>query len=73
MRMQESLVSVGDGASQLRLSGLLSEWLFSSRFWSNFNARHGTMFDQYEEDDADVSTVAAVVEALDERIHALRE
>ncbi|WP_321853519.1 hypothetical protein [Burkholderia cenocepacia] len=71
--MQESLVSVCDGAGQLRLSGPLSEWLFSSKFWSNINAKHGTMFDQYEEDEADVSVVSEVVEALDERIRALQE
>lgn len=73
MRMQESLVSMDEGAAQLRLSGPLSEWLFSSKFWSDFNAKHGTMFDQFEEDEADVTVVNAVVEALDGRIRALRE
>lgn len=73
MRMQESLVSVDEGSGQLRLSGPLSEWLFSSKFWSDFNAKHGTMFDQFEEDEADVAVVKAVVEALDERECALQE
>ncbi|SDG97891.1 hypothetical protein SAMN04487926_101493 [Paraburkholderia steynii] len=73
MRMQESVVSVDEGAGHLRLSGPLSEWLFSSKFWSDFNAKHGTMFDQFEEDEADVTVVKAVVEALDERACALRE
>lgn len=73
MRMQESMVSMGDGMAKLRLSGLLSEWLFASKFWSDFNAKHGTMFDQFEEDDADVPVVKEIVEALDERMRALRE
>ena len=73
MRMQESLVSMDDGAVQLRLSGPLSEWLFSSKFWSDFNAKHGTIFDQFEEDEADVTVVNAVVETLDDRMSALRD
>jgi hypothetical protein len=71
--MQQSLVSIDEGTTQLRLSGPLSEWLFSSKFWSDFNAKHGTMFDQFEEDDADMPVVKAIVEALDERIRALQE
>jgi hypothetical protein len=79
MKMQESQVAVvshedgeGDHSSLFRLSGQLSEWLFSSKFWADFNARHGTMFDQYEEDEATVPVVNAVAEALDERIRALQ-
>lgn len=71
MRMQESLVTMDDNEQQLRLSGLLSEWLFSSKFWSDINAKHGTMFDQFEEDSADVAIVNAIVDALEERIRAL--
>lgn len=73
MRMQESTVSVDDGAGQLRLSGSLSEWLFSSKFWSGFNAQYSTIFDQFEEDEADVPIVKAVAEALDVRMRALRK
>jgi hypothetical protein len=79
MKMQESQVAVvshedgeDDHSSVLRLSGPLSEWLFSSKFWADFNARHGTMFDQYEEDEAAVPVVKAVAEALDERIRVLQ-
>ncbi|WP_321818204.1 MULTISPECIES: hypothetical protein [unclassified Paraburkholderia] len=72
MRMQESLVLMDEGAVALRLSGPLSEWLFSLRFWSDFNAKHGTMFDQFEEDEADVTVVNAVIEALDVRMSALQ-
>jgi hypothetical protein len=77
--MQESEVAVvshedgeGDHSSVFRLSGPLSEWLFSSKFWAHFNARHGTMFDQYEEDEATVPVVKAIAGALDERIRALQ-
>ncbi|MDN7736198.1 MULTISPECIES: hypothetical protein [Burkholderia] len=72
MRMQESLFSVEEGG-QLRLSGSLSEWLFSSKFWSDFNAKCSTMFDQYEEDEADVSVVKTVIIALEARARALQE
>lgn len=72
MRMQESLVSMDDGAIVLRLSGPFSEWLFSLRFWSDFNAKHGTMFDQFEEDEADIGIVNAVIESLDEKARALQ-
>lgn len=79
MKMQESRASVlsheyaeGDSPSVFRLSGALSEWLFSSKFWANFNAKYGTMFDQYEEDEAPVPIINAIVEALDERIRVLQ-
>ncbi|TGN95789.1 hypothetical protein [Burkholderia sp. USMB20] len=72
MRMHESRVSIADGSSELRLSGTLSEWLFSSNFWSNFNAKNGTTFDQFEEDEVDVSIVSEVIEALEVRIHELQ-
>lgn len=72
MRMQESQFLLEEGADQLRLSGLASEWLFSSGFWSNFNAAHGTMFDQYEEDVADVPVVKDVIVALEEIVRDMR-
>lgn len=72
MRMQESLVSIDEGAVALRLSGPLSEWLFSLRFWFDFNAKHGTMFDQFEEDEADVGVVKAIIESLDEKMSVLQ-
>jgi len=71
MHMQESLVSVNDGTSQLRLSGALSEWLFSSHFWSDFNVKHNTMFDQFEEDEVDMPIVEEIIEALSERMCVL--
>jgi len=64
---------MNEGGEQLRLSGALSEWLFASKFWSDFNASHGTMFDQFEEDEAEVLVVRSVVEELERRVRALRE
>jgi hypothetical protein len=69
--MQESLIS-GDGG-RLSLSGTLSEWLFASKFWSEFNAQHGTMFDQFEEDEVDASMVGVIAESLDKKICAFRK
>lgn len=71
--MQRSLVSMNEGGEQLRLSGPLSEWLFASKFWSDVNAKQGTMFDQFEEDEAEVLVVRAVVEELERRARTLRE
>lgn len=72
MKMQRSVFLVEEGGAKCSLSGLVSEWLFSSKFWSEVNAKCGTMFDQYEEDEADVSMVGAVIAALDKRIQSLR-
>ncbi|MNT81347.1 hypothetical protein D3C72_2209370 [compost metagenome] len=58
--------------AKLTLSGLVSEWLFSSGFWKNINAIQGTIFDQYEEDEVDVSTLEVVINALEKHILGLR-
>ena len=57
MKMQRSQVSLlsheyteDAPPAVFRLSAALSEWLFSSKFWANLNAKYRTMFDQYEED-----------------------
>jgi hypothetical protein len=80
MKMHESeVIAISNGKGReictpvFRLSGELSEWLFSSRFWSDFNTKHGTMFDQYEEDDVSTSEINALVEALNEKVCALQE
>jgi hypothetical protein len=72
MRMQESIISTEQGQNLLRLSGALSEWLVSSKFWSDFNAEYGTAFDQFEEDEADIAILNALVAALDETVLSLR-
>ena len=73
MRMQKSLLLVEDEGGQLSLSGSLSEWLFASKFWSDFDVKYSTMFDQYEEDEVDVPIVKAIIDALGERVEAFRE
>ena len=72
MFLQESVISV-DEKNYMRLSGPLSVWLHTSCFWLDFNARHGTIFDQFEEDEADMSMVKAIIEALDDRICVLHK
>ncbi|WP_347557347.1 hypothetical protein [Robbsia sp. KACC 23696] len=57
---------------EFELSGILSEWLFATNFWREFNAGHGTMFDQFEEDEVDAAIVKSVSAALEMQIEALR-
>ena len=77
MRMQVSRItdSSSDTNScspqEFEMSGVLSEWLFAIGFWRKFNAAHGTMFDQFEEDDADETIVRAVGRALSDLISFL--
>jgi hypothetical protein len=56
---------------EFQLSGVLSEWLFATNFWREFNAGHGTMFDQFEGDEVDATIVRSVSAALEKRIAAL--
>ncbi|WP_321867849.1 hypothetical protein [Paraburkholderia tropica] len=77
MRMQISRVtnsSLGSSLSsvpEFEMSGVLSEWLFAVGFWRNFNAAHGTMFDQFEEDEADETVVRAITFALADQMQLL--
>src|ERR1700761_7917904 len=70
MKMQISRItnmSLDESSSspvQFEMSGVLSEWLFSTGFWRKFNAENGTMFDQFEEDKADATVVLKVAFAL---------
>ncbi|MEN4922756.1 hypothetical protein ABE485_29070 [Achromobacter spanius] len=73
MKMQQSVFWVDKSGMKFHLSSPVSEWLFSSKFWSDVNSKQGTMFDQYEEDEADVPMVSAVIDALDQRVRGLRE
>ena len=72
MRMQRSFFWVEGCDAKLTLSGLVSEWLFSSGFWKNINSIQGTIFDQYEEDEVDVSTLEVVICALEKHMSSLR-
>jgi hypothetical protein len=53
------------------LSGVVSEWLFASMFWSEFNEKNGTIFDIYEEDDASPMVCIKLSLALGKRIATL--
>ncbi|MCT7295575.1 hypothetical protein N5I84_05320 [Ralstonia sp. CHL-2022] len=53
------------------LDGIASEWLFVSGFWKEANASLGTMFDQFEEDEADPATLRQIAHALDRQIREL--
>lgn len=59
-----SLDENSPSSGQFEMSGVLSEWLFSTGFWRKFNAENGTMFDQFEEDEADATVVLKVATAL---------
>ncbi|MGV1761849.1 hypothetical protein ACQZ6F_31795 [Rhizobium sp. A22-96] len=50
---------------EFELSAKVSEWLFASHFWQDFNANNGTIFDQFEDDEASVAVIHRVVEMLD--------
>jgi hypothetical protein len=52
------------GSLHFEMPGVVSEWLFSTGFWARFNAQNGTIFDQFEEDEADVAVVTQVASAL---------
>lgn len=77
MQMKASTISEASSDSCLgeqptfKLSGHLSEWLFSSRFWQDFNTRHGTFFDQFEEDEVGSEVVEKIAAAMDDRIEEL--
>jgi hypothetical protein len=78
MKMQESQIWVVHSdlpesrSSTFRLSGLLSEWLFATRFWVEINEKCGTMFDQYEDDEAATSIVEVIAEKLKEKALSLQ-
>lgn len=53
---------------EFQLTGVLSEWLFATRFWQSFNTTHSTMFDQFEEDEVTADVVRQVAASIGERI-----
>lgn len=59
-----SLDGSSSNSPEFEMSGVLSEWLFSIGFWRKFNSENGTMFDQFEEDEADASVVRDLASAL---------
>lgn len=52
------------------LDGIASEWLFAVGFWNRINRSIGTIFDQYEEDEAAPAALYRIAEQL---LCAIRE
>ncbi|MHA6833640.1 hypothetical protein [Ralstonia pseudosolanacearum] len=57
-----------DDAPIFTLAGTASEWLFASGFWRQTNALLGTMFDQFEEDEAVPAQLRQIAYELEQRI-----
>ncbi|EKS9797883.1 MULTISPECIES: hypothetical protein [Burkholderia] len=55
------------------MDGIASEWLFVSKFWQRTNALLGTMFDQFEEEAAESTTLGKVACELEREICGLEE
>ncbi|WP_322011762.1 hypothetical protein [Paraburkholderia sp. J12] len=78
MQMKESTIVGWLSESQVaedvefRLSGALSEWLFATHFWRDFNSSHGTMFDQFEEDEVGQNVLKEIAASINVRIDQLR-
>lgn len=47
------------------LDGAASEWLFASGFWKRINSSLGTMFDQFEEDEAEPPILLQIASELE--------
>lgn len=58
--------------AEFRLSGVLSEWLFATHFWRDFNSSQGTMFDQFEEDEVGQDVAKKIAVSISGRIDQLR-
>ncbi|MBR8037524.1 hypothetical protein KDW40_04045 [Burkholderia cenocepacia] len=77
MKLKQSVVTMeipdGDSFSvrSITLSGLFSEWLFASKFWAKINEICGTIFDQYEEDEASEGIVEIISTELSKKIKDL--
>lgn len=54
------------------LDRIASEWLFVSGFWKKTNALLGTMFDQFEEDEAGPATLSQIARVLECEIFELQ-
>ncbi|GLZ16841.1 hypothetical protein Bpla01_03710 [Burkholderia plantarii] len=46
------------------MEGAASEWLFASGFWTRVNRLMGTMYDQYEEDEASPATLEQIASRM---------
>lgn len=64
-------IGVPDDQNVFYLSKELSEWLFASKFWENFNLENGTIFDQYEEDEIFPDIVEKISISIEKKINEL--
>lgn len=62
-----------ESSRELVLSAEVSEWLFSIRFWDEFNQEFGTLFAQYEEEVLPVSLTDEMLEKLKSLVAGLRK
>ncbi|WP_321788084.1 MULTISPECIES: hypothetical protein [Paraburkholderia] len=64
---------VDEAGPMHRLSGELSEWLFASKFWANFNSKNGSIFGQFEEDEAGPDIARKISHELAEKLKELND
>jgi hypothetical protein len=62
-----------DPVDRLVLLPEISEWLFASGFWKKVKSELGTIFDQYEEDEAPPAILRSFLPFLQEEIERVRE
>ena len=61
-----------DTAGRFALSPETSEWLFASSFWQRANAELGTVFDQYEEEEACPTVLCSFLPLLEKVVAEVR-
>jgi len=54
------------------LDGAVSEWLFASGFWNRINNSLGTMFGQFEENEAESTVLLQIASELESCVRALQ-
>ena len=66
-RLQASRFFIAGGSAEpvFMLDGAVSEWLFASGFWNRINYSLGTMFDQFEEDEAEPAVLVRIASELE--------
>ncbi len=73
-RLQASSFYIAGGAVAepvFILDGAVSEWLFASGFWKRINNSLGTMFDQFEEDEAVPTVLLQIASELESCVRSL--
>jgi hypothetical protein len=73
-RLQASRFYIaGGGIAEpiLILDGAVSEWLFASGFWKRINSSLGTMFDQFEEDEAGPTILLQIAHELESCVRSI--